>query len=81
MTPCGWSPNGTTGAGFSSARVDRLEALVTEAMIDAACQRDTNPITPARRAKARRNIALGLNCGSYPAERIYNHEWTPAFRC
>ena len=71
-----WSPNGTTGAGYSRARVDLLEALVTEAQIDLALNRSWGcwhgkqtrqswVADPRQRARTRRNIALGLACGSY----------------
>jgi hypothetical protein len=55
---------------YSMSKVDWIEAnVVTEAMVDAAIQRDGMRDSYAnmqlRRAKARRNIAIGIRAGSY----------------
>ena len=73
-----WNPN---GGSFNPALVDRIERWqVTEATVDKAIERANHyPAhyhvarrTASQRAKTRRNIALGINCGSY---REWQYPW------
>ena len=69
MTELRFNPNGA----FNRARVDWIEAnVVTEAAIDAAIKpRGKHHGWGSNRERTGRNIALGLNCGSYPWPGLY----------
>lgn len=71
-----FNPN---GGAYSHARVDRIERLITDAMVERALRRHIPgrnlayylaSVTPETRAHTRRNLALGVSCGAVRIEEL-----------